>query len=102
MMQNQAILAGIRALVAQIDQLERQNALKASQGLSVGTMSGFGPAAHLGATAVSAPRYVAASGRVSRANSQSKAVAIAERLGVSNRNLHHVAQAAGSSRRYAN
>ncbi len=87
-MQNQAILAGIRALVQQIDQLERQNAMKASHGVL------RAPANTI--------RYAAGNDRVSMTATPSKSASIARRLGVSSRNFHQVAHATGRDVRYAN
>ena len=105
-MQNQAILAGLRALVEQIDHLERQTALRVSQ---QGAVSGRGSVAvQANALVNSGIQAATISDRVSisapslqptrRAGTnaaQSRAAVIAQRLGVSNRNFFQVAHAVG-------
>ncbi len=115
-MQNQAIIAGLRALVEQIDHLERRN------GTSSASTAGYAasnfadvrrpqPALRNIAQISSAMSISASSDRVSTsapslqaapiarraaaAPVQSKASVIAQRLGVSSRNFFQVAHAVG-------
>ena len=94
MMQNQAILAGIRALVEQIDQLERQNAMNARQNISHVSMNASTQNSNRG--------FIAMDARMSLSAPQGRAAKIAQRLGVTDRSFYQVAHASGRAPRYTN
>ena len=78
-MQSQSLLAGLRALVEQIDQIERQNAAPVAVGQSY-------PGDY---------RAPVAQATMSRRSPSSRAAGIVQRLGVSQNDLFRVANAVG-------
>ena len=85
-MQGQSLLAGLRALVEQIDQIERQNALQNAP------VSYRQPAvSEFRAVTMHSP----VQNMMSRRTTASRATGIVQRLGVSNNDLFRVANAVG-------
>lgn len=100
MTQNPNILAGLRALVEQIDMIEKQNAARSALPIPQANQAAPQPEATANEfiTMSDSRLWTAASQtRAPRpsASSNGRAATIAKRLGVSSRNFHHVAHAIG-------